>query len=391
MRGPECSEPPEFGIVAIAGSAGGIEAMRQILASLPADFPAPILYVHHLNGSYSGVLIDVLQRQTVLTVRWAEQGDKLTLGTVHVCPSGCSCFVHSDGRVALQTVTHLDILHTADHLFTSVAATYAQRAVVIVLSGGCDDGSDGVRAVHSQHGTVIVQDEASATNGSMPRAAISTGCADMVLPLGYIAPALVNLVRDGSSLGTLRTSAGRISAAARAPLSPALQFALNRVLAVALRMHGTDLGNIQLLDPQTGKLVIAAQRGFGLGFLDHFSAIGVEDESACGRAMRGRQSIFIPDVTTDSLFVDHRSVAQSAKFRAVKSTPLINQHGALFGVLSTHFRGFRQMPAAEIHWLDHKIHLQVTSSGLPAMWTPEHKNTPEFQLTNGANCRFHKG
>jgi GAF domain-containing protein len=137
-------------------------------------------------------------------------------------------------------------------------------------------------------------------------------------------------------------------------------------------MHDTDLGNIQLLDPQTGKLVIAAQRGFGLGFLDHFSTVGLEDDSACGRAMRDRGSVFIPDVTTDPLFASHRSVAQAAGFRAVKSTPLINQDGALFGVLSTHFRSIRQMPAMEIHWLDQRIQRQVISLGLPTMWTPEH-------------------
>lgn len=122
------------------------------------------------------------------------------------------------------------------------------------------------------------------------------------------------------------------------PVSPALQSALDVLLAIALRVDGTDLGNIQLFERETGTLSIVAQCGFGLDFLEHFATVGRQDESACGRAMRAGQPVLIPDVTTDPLFAVHRHTAAAAGFRAVQSTPLMKRDGTLLGVLSTHFR-----------------------------------------------------
>ena len=73
--------------------------------------------------------------------------------------------------------------------------------------------------------------------------------------------------------------------------------------------YGTDLGNIQLVDPQTGHLVIAVQRRFGIDFLADFASVTVTDESACGRAMRTKQAVMIPDVTTDASFAAHCEIA----------------------------------------------------------------------------------
>jgi hypothetical protein len=335
----EVEKSSRIGIVAIAGSAGGVDAVRQILACLPADFPAPIVYVQHLNGSYCSALEDILQSQTVLKVRWAQQGARLKAGVVYLCPGGFSLLARPDRTLALApAATHREVLHGADRLFASVAASYGHRAVVVVLSGAGWDGSDGVCAVRAQHGTVLVQDEASAFQWSMPRAALETGCVDMVLRLKDMTPVIVNLVRDGYRLSSLRASVARFVEPSFMPLSPALQGELDRLLTIVLRMDNTDLGNIQLLERETGNLTIVAQHGFGLDFLEHFAKVSMEDESACARAMRAREPVLISDVTTDPLFAAHRDVAASAEFRAVLSTPLIKPDGSLLGVLSTHFR-----------------------------------------------------
>jgi hypothetical protein len=348
-------------VVAIAGSAGGIEAMRQILARLPADFPAPILYVQHLNGSCYSALADVLQWHTVLKVRWAQQNDRIMPGVVYLGPPGCFLLVDPQGALALApTATHRDVLRGADRLFTSVAGSFADRSVAVVLSGAGWDGSDGVHAVRAHHGTVLVQDETSASQRSMPQAAIATGCADLVLPLKDIAPVLVNLVRDAYPLAALQASTTRLAEGRRIPISPALQDGLDRLLVMALRMHGTDLGNIQLVEPTTGDLAIVAQRGFGLDFLEHFRRVRWQDGSACSRALRTREPVLIPDVTSDPLFAMHRDIAASAGFRAVQSTPIINRNGTLLGVLSTHFRSPYRPPQTEPHRLDRLVARQAS-------------------------------
>ena len=68
--------------------------------------------------------------------------------------------------------------------------------------------------------------------------------------------------------------------------------------------------------------------------------------------MGTRQPVLIPDVTTDPSFAVHRNIAESAGFRAVQSTPLINRRGTLLGVLSTHFRSPLYLPPTELHGLD---------------------------------------
>jgi two-component system chemotaxis response regulator CheB len=90
----------------------------------------------------------------------------------------------------------------ADRLFASVARVFGARAVAVVLTGYGSDGAEGVRAIKRGGGTVIVQDASSAEHAGMPGAAIRTGCADQVLPLDRIAPALISLFRAGGSDGS---------------------------------------------------------------------------------------------------------------------------------------------------------------------------------------------
>jgi hypothetical protein len=345
MHQPGWNGHPRIGIVAVAGSTGGSVAMGEVLARLPADFPAPILYLQHLTRSGHSHLAELLQCYTVLKVRWARQGERITGGGVYICPAGSFFLVQPDGTLTLFPITTLrDALYGADRFFESVAATYGQRAVALVLSGAGWDATEGVCAVHQRSGTVLVQDEDSAFMWGMPKAAVATGCVDLVLPLHEIAPVLVNLVRDGYPLVALQTGAAWFARRGHVSVPNSLRNKLNRLLAVALKMQGTDLGNIQLLDRKTGTLAIVAQRGFGLDFLDYFARVGKQDESACARAMRDGAPVFIADVTTDPAFAAHRAIAASAGFRAVQSVPLIGREGDLLGILSTHFRKPHHLP-----------------------------------------------
>lgn len=111
---------------------------------------------------------------------------------------------------------------------------------------------------------------------------------------------------------------------------------LTKVLDGALRLLGCDRGNVQIFDQSAGSLKIVAQHGFDSEFLDYFATMK-DDRSACGRAAKNRAQTIIVDVTTDSGFAPHRDIAAASGFRAVQSTPLVDQTGRLLGVLSTHY------------------------------------------------------
>jgi hypothetical protein len=109
------------------------------------------------------------------------------------------------------------------------------------------------------------------------------------------------------------------------------------VLECALRVTGTDLGNVQLVDPDSGSLRIVAHAAFGNEFLDYFAVVD-DSHSACGRAAQQARQVVVRDVTTDPAFRPHLDIALSSGFRSVQSTPLIDQRGTLVGMVSTHFR-----------------------------------------------------
>src|SRR5215469_2730158 len=118
--------------------------------------------------------------------------------------------------------------------------------------------------------------------------------------------------------------------------APTLGALLDEVLEFALTLLHAERGNVQLVDPATGALRIAAQRGFDSEFMSYFAAVA-DDRSACGRAAQQRAQVVITDVTTDPGFAPHREIALASGFRAVQSTPLVNRAGHLVGMLSTHY------------------------------------------------------
>ena len=130
-----------------------------------------------------------------------------------------------------------------------------------------------------------------------------------------------------------------------------LREALDNLLTMALLMHKTNMGNIQLFDKRTGILKIVAQQGLSSSFLEHFKEISITDNSACGRAVQTREIVLIEDVTSDPLYTSHKKIALSAGYRSVQSTPLISSNGDIIGVLSTHFRTPRKFLEEELNSL----------------------------------------
>ncbi|MBI2209573.1 MAG: chemotaxis protein CheB [Deltaproteobacteria bacterium] len=187
-----------FDIVALAASAGGLRALSEVLAALPADFPASIVVVQHLDPRHRSLMADILSRRTALRVKQAEEGNRLNPGVAYIAPPNRHLLVNSDSTLSLSQSELVHFVRpSADLLFESVAASYKDRSIAVVLSGTGSDGSMGVQAIKKMGGTVIVQDEKTSEFFGMPGAAIQSGSADFILPLDEIPSALVTLVSTG--------------------------------------------------------------------------------------------------------------------------------------------------------------------------------------------------
>jgi hypothetical protein len=340
----------KFAIVAIAASAGGVTAIRKVLSGLPADFGTPILCLQHLSPGDTNVLAQVLQLQTHLTVRWAHEGEKLKAGVVYVCPPEHYFVVHANGTISLasQAAKH-GWHHGVNSFFESVAQSYADRAVVVVMTGTGRGGAEGVRAVSQKHGVVLAQDEASCVAYGMPEAAIATGCVDRILPRDEIAPLLVSLVCEGNPLPA---PVSQTKSVPTMLISPMLHDALEDLLDRAIAMHRTDMGFIHLFQRESCTLKLVAQRGFKPDLLHYFETFNITDNSPCVTALRAGESVIVEDVNADPLLIPHRAIAQAAGYRAVQSTPLISRRGTLLGILSTHFRQPRKLLPWEMRLLN---------------------------------------
>ncbi|MBW4053214.1 MAG: response regulator [Proteobacteria bacterium] len=181
-----------FPIVAIASSAGGLEALSELLEALPAQSDMAFIVVAHLSADHESLLPDLLARRTSMAVQSASDGVQLRAGHVYVIPPNTTLTVQGEAlQVRPRDRDHLH--HPADILFTSLAEAYKESAIGIVLSGGDADGSLGVRSIKQHGGLTFAQEPDSARFPSMPSHAIDTGCIDFVLPPREIAHELVRL------------------------------------------------------------------------------------------------------------------------------------------------------------------------------------------------------
>jgi two-component system chemotaxis response regulator CheB len=154
--------------------------------------------VQHLDPRHRSLMADILNRRTPLQTKEAEEGDRVRGGTVFIAPPNRHLLVNSDTTLSLSQSELVHFVRpSADLLFESVAASYGDRVIAVVLSGTGSDGAMGLEAVKKMGGTVIAQDEQTAEFFGMPRAAIKTGTVDFVLPLEEIAPALLQLASGG--------------------------------------------------------------------------------------------------------------------------------------------------------------------------------------------------
>ncbi|BDI31554.1 hypothetical protein CCAX7_36050 [Capsulimonas corticalis] len=181
-------------VVAIGASAGGLQAIKNILSALPPDFPAAIIILQHASPNHKSLLAEILNHMTSLFVKEAEDNDQLAGGTVYVAPPGKHILISPYGAVSFSNSPKVHFVRPSlDVLFHSLAISLGDCVIGVVLTGGDGDGAEGIRAIKSRGGTTIAQNEESSEFPSMPRAAARTGDVDYVLPLSLIAPKLASI------------------------------------------------------------------------------------------------------------------------------------------------------------------------------------------------------
>jgi two-component system, chemotaxis family, CheB/CheR fusion protein len=182
-------------VVGVGASAGGLEAFRAMLASLPPRPGVAIVCVQHLSPNEESALALLLSSHTELPVVQASQGQLLEVDHVYVIPPNVMIEI-KDGTLALSPrpldrTQHMPI----DRFFASLAEMRGGRPIAVVLSGTGSDGAVGIREVKAAGGITVAQQPESAKYDSMPRAAIATGMVDLVLTPGEIGAQLAEIAR----------------------------------------------------------------------------------------------------------------------------------------------------------------------------------------------------
>jgi two-component system, chemotaxis family, protein-glutamate methylesterase/glutaminase len=174
--------------VGIVCSTGGPNALRRILAALPADLPAGVVVVQHISEGFDSELTSWLADKCTLNIRRAVEGDLILPGVVYICPAGRHTVIQDGGKIALNDSPPIDCFRpSGDLMLSSMSRIYGQGALGVILTGMGRDGAQGIKAIKEAGGRTIAQDEGTSLIFGMPRAAIELGVVDKVAPLEAIA------------------------------------------------------------------------------------------------------------------------------------------------------------------------------------------------------------
>jgi two-component system chemotaxis response regulator CheB len=196
-----CPRPIE--ILAIGASTGGPNALAEVFAHLPADFPVPIVVVQHMPAMFTRLLAERLSAEHRVPVTEGTCGAPLQPGHALIAPGNFHMITVREGLKVL-TLLHQEppensCRPSVDVLFRSVASSFGAGALAVVLTGMGQDGLRGSEAIREAGGQILAQDEPSSVVWGMPGAVARAGLADRVLPLSLVGSEIVARVRPRSA------------------------------------------------------------------------------------------------------------------------------------------------------------------------------------------------
>ncbi|HVT44901.1 MAG TPA: chemotaxis protein CheB [Thermoanaerobaculia bacterium] len=222
------TEPGAAGVVPVVGigaSAGGLEAISDLLRNVKAGSGLAYVVIQHLDPHHPSMLTELLQRVSAIPVIEAKSGMKVEPDHVYVIPPNALMTLNR-GRLRVATGNQKSPVMAVDHFFRALSVDRRSNAIGVILSGGGSDGSAGALAIKAEGGFTFAQDE-SAKHPNMPGNAVATGAIDFVLAPSEIAVELREIARHPylTSAEAEEAEDGR---------------AMRRILSMLSRAHGVD-------------------------------------------------------------------------------------------------------------------------------------------------------
>lgn len=183
-------------IVVVGASAGGIEALTALLATLRAEMNAAFFVVQHLSPNYVSHLPQVLSRRCALSVAFATDGKPIECNSVFVAPPDHHLLISKDAMFVTRGPKENRFRPSIDALFRSAAYCHGPDVIGIVLSGALDDGTSGLWAIKRLNGIAIVQEPSEAAFDSMPSSALDQVEIDYCLPVREVGGVLTRLANE---------------------------------------------------------------------------------------------------------------------------------------------------------------------------------------------------
>src|ERR687887_1889663 len=188
-------------LVVVGASAGGIDALSTLVATLPRDFPAPLLIAQHLDPGRPSHLAQILARRSTLPVRTVTDHAPLENGVIFVVPANCHVEI-TDHAISLRPRDGGRSMPSVDLLLTTAAPVFGENLIAVILTGAGSDGAAGARAVKEAGGMGVIQNPHTAQFPAMP-AAIAPPLVDVVADLEAIGPLLQDLLIGADTPATL--------------------------------------------------------------------------------------------------------------------------------------------------------------------------------------------
>ena len=211
-------------IIGIGSSAGGLEAIRELVATLPTSLNVAYVIVQHMSPHHKSLMTELVARQTSLKVEDVKDGTDPKASVIYVTPPNTD-IVYGDGKLQLlePSTQVASPKPSVDRFLLSLADEHGENSMAIILSGTGTDGAYGVQAIREAGGITIAQDTESAKYDGMPMAAMQTGCIDLVLRPFEIGTHLQKILTSARDFDAFRQEASDAG-----PSSDLLQILLAR-------------------------------------------------------------------------------------------------------------------------------------------------------------------
>ncbi|GAB3376946.1 hypothetical protein NCG89_10940 [Spongiibacter taiwanensis] len=183
-------------VVGVGASAGGLEALQDLVATIPPDIGVAFVVAQHLSPVHKSKFVEILSKHAQIPIVQAEDGAQLRVNEMVICPPGFNIEVIKGDRVTLSRKVdpRVSPVPSVDQLFESIATVKGERSIGVVLSGTGTDGTIGLRAIKAENGFGMVQDPRTAQYNGMPNSAIITANIDLVMKVEEIAAQIIAIV-----------------------------------------------------------------------------------------------------------------------------------------------------------------------------------------------------